>query len=371
MNIFEKANTRLEDFIKNDLHSYHELRNYDFGVYNRRNVSQISKYTSHRILLEYEIIEKLKTVDRKQKFTDEIIWRIYWRGYLENHKSIWESYKNFTEFSYDSTLLKVANNGATGIECFDNWIEELRENNYLHNHSRMWFASIWIFTFGLPWQLGARLFIKHLYDGDAASNTLSWRWIAGLHTNKKPYLASKENINKFTQNRFKSTPINISNKINIIKSIKHQSNKTPSKINTPISKVLFMFENDMNISNRYKFFNSYSKIYIIFNHTFEDKFKLSKNVLNFKRALIENVNNLISNAEIISSHDLNIILDPLKSIDVIYPGVGSNLDFINKCSNRKQIKINYIYRKEDLASWDNANSGFFKFKSKFYSDNNL
>ena len=43
----------------------------------------------------------------------------------------------------------------------------------------MWFASIWIFTLKLPWQKGAEFFLRELYDGDAASNTLSWRWVAG------------------------------------------------------------------------------------------------------------------------------------------------------------------------------------------------
>ena len=28
----------------------------------------------------------------------------------------------------------------------------------------MWFASIWIFTLGLPWQLGAEFFMKYLFD---------------------------------------------------------------------------------------------------------------------------------------------------------------------------------------------------------------
>ena len=371
MDIFKEANLRLDNFIQNNLDSYHDLRNYDFGVNNRTNVSQISKYTSHRILLEYEIIEKLKTIDRKKKFTDELIWRIYWKGYLENYKSIWNEYKNITKFSYNPTVFNDANNGVTGIKCFDEWIEELRENNYLHNHSRMWFASIWIFKLRLPWQLGARIFLEHLYDGDAASNTLSWRWIAGLHTNNKPYLATNENIKKYTSNRFENTPINISNKINIIKNIRHKSNKIPFQINSPTSNNLLMFENDLNISNRHKLFNSYSKIYLIFNHYFEDRVKVSKNVVNFKIALIEKVKNLISNAEIISSSELNLILDDIESIDVIYPGVGSNLDFITKCSTQKQVNINFIYRKEDLINWKNANSGFYKFKSRFYSDNNL
>ena len=67
MNIFEEANDLLDNFIKNHLDSYHQLRNYDYGIENRTNVSQISKYTSHRILYEYDIIEKLKKFDKKKK----------------------------------------------------------------------------------------------------------------------------------------------------------------------------------------------------------------------------------------------------------------------------------------------------------------
>ena len=89
MNIFEEANDLLDNFILNHLDSYHQYRNYDYGIDNRTNVSQISKYTSHRILYEYGIVEKLKKFDKKQKYTDEILWRIYWKGYLENYKSIW------------------------------------------------------------------------------------------------------------------------------------------------------------------------------------------------------------------------------------------------------------------------------------------
>ena len=66
------------------------------------------------------------------------------------------------------TNYKNAIDGNTNIECFNEWVNELKENNYLHNHARMWFASIWIFTLELPWQLGAEFFMKHLYDGDAA-----------------------------------------------------------------------------------------------------------------------------------------------------------------------------------------------------------
>ena len=92
--------------------------------------------------------------------------------------------------------------GRTGIDGFDHWARELAEIGWLHNHARMWFASIWIFTLRLPWALGADLFLRHLLDGDPASNTLSWRWVAGLHTRGKPYAARAENIRRFTDGRF-------------------------------------------------------------------------------------------------------------------------------------------------------------------------
>ena len=66
----------------------------------------------------------------------------------------------------------------------------------------MWFASIWIFTLRLPWALGADFFLRHLIDADAASNTLSWRWGAGLQTVGKTYLARTENIARYTNGRF-------------------------------------------------------------------------------------------------------------------------------------------------------------------------
>ena len=362
MNFFEEANSKLEKFLKDKLSSYHELRNYDYGIENHSNVSQISKYISHRILLEYDIMKKLKNYDKKKKFTEEILWRLYWRGYLEKHKSIWYEYKNFKETPCNSNHLEKATNGKTGIHCFDTWIDELRGNNYLHNHSRMWFASIWIFTLKLPWQLGAKLFMKYLLDGDAASNTLSWRWVAGLHTNNKPYKASKENINKYTFNRFKGSPINLS-KIPIKTSyIKHQSHKLPSIKTSIKSNVLIMFENDLNISNRSYLFNSYSRIYILFNVIIEENSKLSENVIEFKYDLIEYINKLIPNSEIINSIDLYSKLNNLKYIDVIYPGIGNNLDLINKYSKQKNVEINYILREEDLSYWNYADSGFYKFK---------
>nr|WP_245848523.1 FAD-binding domain-containing protein [Actibacterium ureilyticum] len=137
-------------------------------------------------------------------FIQEVFWRGYFKGWLEQHPTVWASYRHgLAQHQSDlSADYADAIHARTGIACFDHWCNELRDTGYLHNHARMWFASIWIFTLRLPWELGAAFFLDNLSDGDPASNTLSWRWVAGLHTSGKPYLATAENIARFTGGRF-------------------------------------------------------------------------------------------------------------------------------------------------------------------------
>jgi deoxyribodipyrimidine photo-lyase len=139
-----------------------------------------------------------------------VFWRTYFKGWLEMRPSVWASYRADLARAQDRLATEgglrkgweQACHGATGIAPFDHWARELVETGYLHNHARMWFASIWTFTLGLPWELGADFFLRHLLDGDPASNTLGWRWVVGLHTPGKVYVARSSNITKFTGGRF-------------------------------------------------------------------------------------------------------------------------------------------------------------------------
>ena len=189
--------------------SYAQQRNFDTS--DHLNVSQLSRFLTHRLMLEEEVLAALlehHSPDAIAKFTEEVCWRTYWKGWLEHRPKVWEDYRGAVDSlraSMSADLqerLARAEAGETGLECFDHWVRELLETGYLHNHARMWFASIWIFTLRLPWQLGAAFFLRHLFDGDVASNTLSWRWVAGLHTPGKHYVARAENIARFTEGRF-------------------------------------------------------------------------------------------------------------------------------------------------------------------------
>lgn len=219
------ALSRLADFTPNIGHNYAHKRNFDYGSDAdieqdkwRDNVSKLSPYIRHKLLSEKELIAaavKAHGARGADKFIAEVLWRGYFKGWLEQRPEVWADYvtnrdAKFRQIKTQGSVRKAfeqAKEGRTGIDAFDHWAKELVETGYLHNHARMWFASIWIFTLKLPWELGADFFLQHLIDGDAASNTLSWRWVGGLHTKGKTYLATKENITQFTDGRF--TPIGL------------------------------------------------------------------------------------------------------------------------------------------------------------------
>lgn len=213
----DAALARLAAFAPKTGGQYAQRRNFDFGAGRHEAVSTLSPYIRARLLTEPEVaraaLQHHRTADA-DKFLSEVFWRTYWKGWLELRPAVWQMYvadltRLRDEVQTQSGLRQRwadACLGQTGIAPFDVWAQELAQTGYLHNHARMWFASIWIFTLDLPWQLGADFFMRHLLDGDAAVNTLSWRWVAGIQTAGKTYLATEDNIAKFTDGRFTKVP---------------------------------------------------------------------------------------------------------------------------------------------------------------------
>jgi deoxyribodipyrimidine photo-lyase len=198
---------RLAAFAPRMGRAYAAGRNHDPGPGARRDVSMLSPHVRHRLVTEQELVAAALSRHGPQaaeKFIQEVFWRSYWKGWLEQRPSVWTRYVTGRDRALADPPpgIDAALRGQTGIACFDAWMRELSGTGWLHNHARMWFASIWIFTLRLPWTLGADLFLRHLLDADAASNTLSWRWVAGMQTRGKHYVARAENIARHTEGRF-------------------------------------------------------------------------------------------------------------------------------------------------------------------------
>ena len=358
---------KLNQFAEKNLIEYSRLRNFDYGPNNRSNISCLSPYITHGVISEFEIIKKSLSkfsFSKNEKFIQEVLWRTYWKGWLELRPTVWTDYlnelKKIREEFKDNTNYKNAIEGNTNIECFNEWVNELKENNYLHNHARMWFASIWIFTLDLPWQLGAEFFMKHLFDGDAAANTLGWRWVAGIQTQGKNYLASEWNIKKFTNNRFSNIKLNEN-------ASPKTSNKTytASKLefNNPQNfeeKNLLIFDNNLSFEMGDFKDQKFKKVFLISNKNENRTIELSEKLMKFKSQLIEDQKKRLEEKSI----DTEIInLSEIQNINEtsygLYPTVGENLDYI-KTNN---LKIEFLYRKLDQFSWQYCNKGFFNFKN--------
>jgi hypothetical protein len=373
----------LEDFIDTKIHNYESKRNYDYGPSAHENVSLLSPYIRHRIITEEEVMAKAISkfpLPKIEKFIQEVFWRTYWKGWLELRPKVWTDYKESIKKNDINQIYERIISLNSGIDCFDSWTQELLETNYLHNHARMWYASIWIHTLKLPWSLGADLFLNNLLDGDPASNTLSWRWVAGIQTKGKSYLTKDWNIQKFTKNRFEPKETDFSAipaKVNYIEykmnSIKfHETNEFDWG-----QSGLLVTSEDMHVlsSNRINF--PLQNAYIL-SLTHTEKANYSKNVSNFKQAIS------LSNKELLSGHIQDIEMQSMdldqieqiiswaqqkniKNIITLACPCGHVRDFINILKNelkKESINIIKIYRDYDMKYWNLASGSFFNFFKK-------
>ena len=170
------------------------------------NVSRLGAGIRFRTLSEDEVIEDTLNehkFEAAEKWLQEVCWRRYWKGWLEMRPQLWAQWRRRVRLLRQTLPAEILERAdavsasSSGVACMDRIASELVDTGYLHNHARMWWASFWIHVELLPWELGADFFFRHLLDADPASNTLSWRWVAGLQTAGKSYLVRRSNIEKY------------------------------------------------------------------------------------------------------------------------------------------------------------------------------
>ena len=365
----KEAKTKFNEYLPKTSKYYSNKRNYSFDIENQTTTtSNISPYIRYRLISEEDVIKKILSThsfSNAEKFIQEIYWRTYWKGWLEHRENVYDDYLNDRDLLLknlkNDRLYKKVINAETKINFFNDWVIKLKNNGYLHNHERMWFASIWIFTLNLPWQLGAEFFMKHLFDGDSASNTLGWRWVAGIQTKGKHYLASEWNIRKFSNNRF--------NKIKLNENADSKFDEKNYKIlnknfkNKPITekKILLIFENNLNFENSDFKNEKFKKILLVSNENDTRNIKLSRKNLDFKNLLMDDQKKRLDEKSIYCEKiNITEIKYINESMFALYPSIGENLDYIN---SQKLTNIEYLYRKVDQFSWKYCNKGFFNFKN--------
>ena len=379
---------RLKEFAPLAGEIYSNKRNFDFSSIEKNSVSALSPWIKHRLITEEEvIIEILKYHNQHSamKFIQEVFWRGYFKGWLEQHPTVWSHHNDklikeyaklennrFVKESYMSAV-----NGETGIECFDFWCEQLKSTGYLHNHVRMWFASIWVFTLKLPMELGADFFMLHLIDADAASNTLSWRWVSGLHTKGKAYAARASNIEKFTNGQFNPSGQLVENIEPLIENIDHPLVSLP-QLHQSIEKdaILLLTEEDCSPETSLTGNNLEVEILPLYlDKKYPQWIKPSKSVRSFSNTAIQNTCQRLGKPNAEERNNTNwtdTILetsDRIGTKNIIIPkvpvgAVESKLRKTKKTLAEHDIYINEHYKNYDMHTWQYASKGFFKLKKQ-------
>jgi deoxyribodipyrimidine photo-lyase len=184
--------------------SYGGNRNFCDG-----SVTYLSPYISRGIIstkfVLHKLFEKGYVFKDIEKFIQELAWRDYWQQvWISKADDINKDLKSIQSGTEHQEIPSSLINGKTGIKVVDRGISELKETGYMHNHMRMYVASIACNIGRSHWKTPARWMYYELLDGDWASNALSWQWVAGTNANKK-YYANQENINKYFYSDQKDT----------------------------------------------------------------------------------------------------------------------------------------------------------------------
>ena len=379
---------RLKEFAPLAGETYSNERNFDFSSTKKNSVSALSPWIKHRLITEEEVlIEILKyhSPHSAMKFIQEVFWRGYFKGWLEQHPTVWSHHnekliKEYTKLENNKFIKEnymSAINGETGIECFDFWCEQLKSTGYLHNHVRMWFASIWVFTLKLPMELGADFFMLHLIDADAASNTLSWRWVSGLHTKGKAYAARASNIEKFTNGQFNPSGQLVEDISPLTENIDHPLVSLP-QLDKSIQKdaVLLVTEEDCSPETSLETKDLGVEILPLY---LEKKYprwiQPNNSVRFFSNTAVQNTCQRLGQLgveKIDKTKWTDTILeasDRLGTKNIIIPkvpvgAVKSKLRKVKKNLAEHDIYIYEHYKNYDMYTWQHASKGFFKLKKQ-------
>jgi deoxyribodipyrimidine photo-lyase len=380
-----KGLERLKDFSPRAGREYARLRNYDLGPDNHIHVSGLSPYLRHRLITEHEVLQTVLNRHSRaaaEKFIHEVFWRSYWKGWLEMRPSLWREYRAGLVQALDRTKAESglrqrwadACKGETGIDAFDHWAVELCETGYLHNHARMWFASIWIHTLNLPWELGADFFLRHLLDGDPASNTLGWRWVGGLQTIGKTYLARPDNIRKYTQNRF--DPKGLAPNADPLPSRGHPGRSPAPQVGewTPCALVgVLLHDDDLNLNPLFKSEVSATSFARLLTCENRSPLAVSQDVVEFAKQAVEDTatrwtdrlgedGGLHRTPADVTAWAKNLQLD---QVVTPYAAVGPAKDMLDDLEDRLEsrgIDLVRVVNPYDSRAWPHATHGFFRFK---------
>lgn len=294
---YENILKRIGDINPRD---YARSRNYIDGA-----VSYLSPYISRGVISTNQVFQSLLdqglNPNAMEKFIQELAWRDYWQQiWIAKKDEINSDLKHAQQPVANHEIAEAISKPATQIEAIDNAITEFYQTGYLHNHVRMYIATICCNMANSHWKHPAQWMYYHLLDGDWASNALSWQWVAGANSNKK-YYANQENINRYCHTNQYNTFLDVpyedfpdmeipailakTEKLHLLTSL---PNKTAISVDATKASCIY---NYYNLDPNWRKDEELNRILLLEPSVFE-KYPIGQNAVDFMLALSENIPNI-------------------------------------------------------------------------------
>lgn len=279
---------------------YAKTRNYGDGA-----VTKLSPYISRGVISTRQVYDYIVSLEKPwheiEKLVQELAWRDYWQQvWIAKGDAIYTDLKNEQNPVSNCEIPKAVMDASTRIEVVDSAIEELYSTGYMHNHMRMYVASICCNMAKSHWLEPSRWLYANLLDGDVASNQLSWQWVAGAFSSKK-YYANQDNINHFFNSKQKDTFLDVSyDSFEEMETPKVLLDTTPFEVKTNLNEI----KNTSHLENKaslvYNYYNldpswhseeTFQRI-LLFEPSVFKKHPVSSKCINFALELSENIPNI-------------------------------------------------------------------------------
>lgn len=324
---------------------YRKTRNFIDGA-----VTYLSPYISRGVISVKQVQEA--TLARGfntatvEKFLQELAWREYFQRVLQaKGDTLFTDIKQPQHNVVHHQMIEAVVNATTGINSIDHLINQFYTTGYLHNHVRMYVASTVCNIGKAHWLMPSRWMYAHLLDGDLASNTCSWQWVAGTFASKK-YYCNQENINRYThshqQNTFLDMPTDLlpnTSVPTVLETIMHWKLETllPS-LPTPcidVSKPTLIY-NSYNLDPLWRKTDDVNRVLLLEPSHFR-RFPVSETVIKFIISLSKNIPDIqlvvgeISDVQALYKNAVEIgkvFISKEHPVFTHYPGIKDERDWI-------------------------------------------
>ena len=279
---------------------YGRTRNFVNGA-----VSYLSPYISRGVIsvkqIQESILRKVYDPATIEKFLQELAWREYFqRVWQAKGDALLRDLKQPQSNVLHSEMIDSIEQANTGITAIDGFITDFYKTGYLHNHVRMYVASMACNIGGAHWSTPSQWMYYHLLDGDVASNACSWQWVAGAFSSKK-YYCNQENINRYTHSSqhhtFLDRPVESLATISVPDQLRNISKPlltielpTAKTLNLDITKPTLIY-NSYNLDPLWRKEEDVNRVLLLEPSHFQ-KFPVGKKVLDFLLRLSANISEI-------------------------------------------------------------------------------